>query len=81
MSYPTDFPADLRNQVWTRAIRASNSDEPPGVIERWMIDWIQAHWPAGQWRTLPPADVAGQALHAWQHRPANPDRYQQARLL
>ena len=53
----------------------------PGDVERWMIAWIRAHWPRGEWASLPPADVAGQALHAWQHSVDNPGRFTQGKLL
>lgn len=47
----------------------------------WMWRWIGEHWARGEWRSLPPARVAGEALHAWQHSDDNPARYKQGELL
>lgn len=48
---------------------------------RWMWRWIDKHWPRREWLALPPARVAGETLHAWQHSNDNTARYEQGVLL
>lgn len=69
------------NAVHLRAVQATSNTDRADQVEAWLWVWIYQHWELQEWRTLPPDDVAGQALHAWQHSHVNPSSYQQARLL
>lgn len=81
ITYPTDFPQDLRDAIWRRAYRHSTDAIAPGDIERYMITWIQNKWPAGEWRAFDINKLADQALLAWTNSDHNPAAYQQGRLF
>ena len=67
--------------VHLRAVQATPNTDRADQVEAWLWQWIFQHWELQEWRALPPDDVAGQALHAWQHNQGNPANYKQARLL